>query len=77
MHPDGQWLVRQLIRKLSKASISINNDLEAHGSAGISCLTQRGSCYCGGCSIEDIVVTTAKTIVKWVRGSARENEIVV
>lgn len=42
MYPDGQLLLRQLIRKLSMASLSINNGLEALDSAGTSCLTHRG-----------------------------------
>lgn len=42
MYPDGQSLLRQLIRKLSMASLSINNGLEALDSAGTSCLTHRG-----------------------------------
>lgn len=42
MYPDGQSLLRQLIGKLSMASLSINNGLEALDSAGTSCLTHRG-----------------------------------
>lgn len=45
LNPDGLLLIRQLIRKVSAASVSINKDLEAYGvnSIGTGLLSQRSS----------------------------------
>lgn len=50
LNPDGLLLIRQLIRKVSVASISINKDQKAYGvnSIGTSCLSQRGLRSCRG-----------------------------